>query len=484
MYAVWEEITYNVNFIITSTRSELQNNKLYSVEYTMPSVDYTGYNLQGWKIEKIVDKNGKPVSSELIGTIITTGVYSRLSYVADSVVTLKAIYDYNYYIRFNNNKPSDLDPSEISGRMSDIFVKNNAITKLASNSYAAKYYKFIGWSTKKADTVPMFANGAYVQNLAEYDGQIVTLYAIWKATQYRITFKNNGLGKTFDNKTEVTAVFDVDKPYRMYAYFDYSGNKYLYGYTFEKKATDDSKYFEIGGSYTNIISRGSVELYAQWKKASSGGGGGGGGGGGSTVTNNIEITNGNYVTAQMSEAAIAGGKVHTNITHGTWVYDSNINKWRYSSGQNSSAVTLFSDYSSLSYINDGFYKLGNEGYMYYFDPNGYMVTGFIEYANHIYYAEEAGQNVGALICGTRVIDGIEYTFNNFGEMLKPADGIWTVVEGFWYLNPFTNTWNFVVYKNAGGIDLVKEGTYKIKDMNGIYRIYTFDAYGNMIQQHS
>ena len=106
----------------------------------------------------------------MIGTVITNNEYSRLSYV-----TLKDIWSYNYYIQFNKNKPRDLKDSDITGKMDTIYIYNNQKTKLASNSYIAKYYKFIGWSTNKNATTPMFEDGDYVQNLAEYDYQTIIL---------------------------------------------------------------------------------------------------------------------------------------------------------------------------------------------------------------------------------------------------------------------------------------------------------------------
>ena len=56
------------------------------------------------------------------------------------------------------------------------------------------------------------------------------------------------------------------------------------------------------------------------------------------------------------------------------------------------------------------------GSWYYFDADGYMHTGWLEWNGHWYYLEsKIGSTCGTMVTGTKDINGVTYSF--------AADGI-------------------------------------------------------------
>jgi uncharacterized repeat protein (TIGR02543 family) len=64
----------------------------------------------------------------------------------------------------------------------------NAYETLTQNSYAIAGYSFEGWATTESGKVA-YADEADGCNITEEDNATVTLYAVWRAHQYTITFK-------------------------------------------------------------------------------------------------------------------------------------------------------------------------------------------------------------------------------------------------------------------------------------------------------
>ena len=321
-----------------------------------------------------------------------------------------------------------------------------------------------------------------VRNLTDEDGDEVILYAIWQATHYRIIFDANGRGKTGDDKKEVTVVVEKDVPFVFDNYFYTSANICVFGYSTAKNASKAGTHvYEVGDSVINLIESGSIRLYAQWRKL-TGVNGSSGRGNIPTIPQSQMQFSSNYVSMQMSAQALAFGKVHNEVTPGVWVYEEETDTWRYSTtldilnGANGNV-----GYTNMNYITDGYYKLGKEEYMYHFDENGVMTTGFIAYAGNVYYAEEIGRYKGALVTGSWIIDGIAYTFNDHGELEIPEDHIWTVVEdGQWFFNMYTGRWMYIVKRRVGGTRFLSQAMYRIKDITGTYQNYMFDEYGQMM----
>lgn len=69
---------------------------------------------------------------------------------------------------------------------------------------------------------------------------------------------------------------------------------------------------------------------------------------------------------------------------------------------------------------DGTYPANNwwqdpaNGKWYFFDPQGYMVTGWVDWNEHRYYCDPSG----AMVTGTYTVDGITYQFDGSGAMMQ------------------------------------------------------------------
>lgn len=125
----------------------------------------------------------------------------------------------------------------------------NQTLKLSSTKPTRTGYTFQGWGTSASDTSVDYAAGAnYTANTA------ITLYAIWKANTYTVSFNANGGTGAPAAQTKtygVTLTLSGTKPTRS-------------GYTFKgwgTSATATAVTYPAGGSYT---ANKAITLYAVW----------------------------------------------------------------------------------------------------------------------------------------------------------------------------------------------------------------------------
>ncbi len=89
-----------------------------------------------------------------------------------------------YTVRFDGNGGS--------GSMSDMTgVAYNTTAKLTANTFTRSGYTFKGWA-KTASGAVAYADEAPAKELATTDGATVTLYAVWEAKTYTVTYNGNG----------------------------------------------------------------------------------------------------------------------------------------------------------------------------------------------------------------------------------------------------------------------------------------------------
>ena len=91
-----------------------------------------------------------------------------------------------YTIAFNGNGATSGSTANITG------VKYTAAKTLTANGYSKTGYTFLGWSTSSTATTATYANKASVSKLSSVNGATVTLYAVWKANTYSVTYDANG----------------------------------------------------------------------------------------------------------------------------------------------------------------------------------------------------------------------------------------------------------------------------------------------------
>lgn len=127
--------------------------------------------------------------------------------------------------------------------------KDQTLT-LSSTKPTRSGYSFLGWSTSSTATSATYsAGGKYTANAT------CTLYAVWKANTYKVTFNANGGvgGPTSQTKTYgVTLTLSSSKPTRT--------NYIFLGWNTSASATVAT--YKAGGAYTSNVG---VTLYAVWQ---------------------------------------------------------------------------------------------------------------------------------------------------------------------------------------------------------------------------
>ncbi len=139
-------------------------------------------------------------------------------------------------------------------------VENFAATydetfKVSANAYTLTGYTFVGWNTKADGTGTTYAVNSDAINLAS-EGS-VSLYAMWEANQYTVSFDNNGGTGSMANQQ-----FTYDSAANLTA------NSFeKTGYTFagwNTKADGTGINYTNNASVLNLATEGNVTLYAKW----------------------------------------------------------------------------------------------------------------------------------------------------------------------------------------------------------------------------
>ena len=181
-----------------------------------------------------------------IQIVATSGDKTQIIYPADVGKRCAWVYTSDlkqtYTVSYNANGGTGAPSSQTK--------TNGTVLTISSTVPTRTGYKFLGWATSSSATSAQYAAGG-----AFTSDENVTLYAVWKANQYNVSFDANG-GQDAPNPQ--TKVHDTDlvlssvKPTRI-------------GYTFLGWATGDSASsaeYLAGGKYTKNAS---VTLYAVWK---------------------------------------------------------------------------------------------------------------------------------------------------------------------------------------------------------------------------
>ena len=212
----------------------------------LPTPTREGYECTGWFTEATGGLEiGKPGGS----------------YTPAFGQTLYAQWKANTYtIKFDGNTAT-------SGSMQDLQMTYDSAQNLTQNAYKKDGYEFIGWSTNKDAITPEYTDGQSVSNLTSENGEVVTLYALWKKTIV-ITYDANGgqgapgsqTGTIYNSQTSVDMILSDTEPtregYTFYGWTDVKGStvvKYQAGGTY--KFSDSVTLYAIWGtnSYTLTI---------------------------------------------------------------------------------------------------------------------------------------------------------------------------------------------------------------------------------------
>ena len=161
---------------------------------------------------------------------------------ADSSVSSKKLAKLTTYkITFKSNGGK--------GSMSKQSMAKGVSTAISKNKFSKKYYTFVGWKTKAKGKGKSYKNKQKIKLTKN-----ITLYAQWKLTKYKITYKLNGGKNAKKNPTAYTyktSTIKLKNPTRK-------------GYVFKGWYLD--KKFKKKVTVINKGSRGNKTLYAKWKK--------------------------------------------------------------------------------------------------------------------------------------------------------------------------------------------------------------------------
>ena len=185
LYAQWDAATYTISFNAGGgTGAPASQTKNYNVDLTLSDTvpTWTGHTFQEWNTK--VDGTG---TSYAPGATFTT----------DADTTLYAIWETTTYtVAFNANGGSGAPASQTKTYGVNLTLSETVPTKTN--------YNFIEWNTASDGTGISYAPGdTYTDNSA------ATLYAIWEAAVYTVTYDANGHGtapaaETYDPGDTVT----------------------------------------------------------------------------------------------------------------------------------------------------------------------------------------------------------------------------------------------------------------------------------------
>jgi len=235
LYARWKAIqypiTYETNGGTLAKKSPLSYKITAAVALKNPS--RAGYTFTGWY-------TSPELASETKVTKIKKG--------STGEKILYAGWKANVYkIKFAKNaKNATGTMSAITGVVYDTDVT------LSSGAFARKGYTFEGWNTKANGRGTAIEDGATVKNLCTKNNGTVTLYAVWKAIPYTITYHLDGGNNSAKNPDSYTVAQTITfaKPKKT-------------GYTFKGWYKDADLTQKISKIKAGSI--GELELYAKWQ---------------------------------------------------------------------------------------------------------------------------------------------------------------------------------------------------------------------------
>lgn len=177
-----------------------------------------------------------------------SGSMTQIIYPCDSDPGMRCGWVYTpdlkktYTVSYNANGGTDAPSAQ---------TKTHDVNLTLSSTVPKKAgYTFVGWSTSSSATSATYMAGSVYSSNSS-----VTLYAVWKANQYNITYNANGGTGAPDPQTKTHAVvlkLSDKKPERI-------------GYTFKGWSQNASSTTATYAAGANYSTNASVTLYAVWE---------------------------------------------------------------------------------------------------------------------------------------------------------------------------------------------------------------------------
>ncbi|MDR4073289.1 MAG: InlB B-repeat-containing protein [Eubacterium sp.] len=249
LYAQWRANNYTIRFDgNTADGGDTADQSMtydQAANLTANGYTKTGYTFTGWNTQ-----------SDGSGTAYTEGQnVVNLTSVEGERVTLYAQWRANSYtIQFDGNTADGGDTASQS-------MTYDTAVNLTANGYTKTGYTFAGWNTQPDGGGTPYTDGQNVVNLTSVEGEMVTLFAQWRANTYTIHFDGN----TADGGDTASQSMTYDTAVNLTA------NGYTKtGYTFtgwNAQPDGGGTSYTDGQNVTNLTSveGGTVTLYAQWR---------------------------------------------------------------------------------------------------------------------------------------------------------------------------------------------------------------------------
>lgn len=230
LYAVWKEMTYTISFNMNGgSGGPSSQTKYYSKELTLPTIvpTKTGYDFKGWSTSSSGRVNYNP-----------GGTFTN-----NANTTLYAIWTAKTYkVTYNVNGGSGTINAQTKTHGTNLYLTTTKPTRTG--------YDFQGWGTSSSTSTVTYASGGLYSANAD-----ITLYAVWKATTYSITYNANGGSGAPSTQTKtygVNLTLSGTKPTR--TNYDFQG--------WGTSSSATSAIYSPGGTFTVNAN---TTLYAVWK---------------------------------------------------------------------------------------------------------------------------------------------------------------------------------------------------------------------------
>lgn len=257
LYAVWKTNTYTVAFHANQGSGSMVNQSFTydddPVALTQNKFVRIGYQFAGWSVIK--DGKVAYVDTEKVRNMTSTD---------KGTVTLYAVWKPNSYtIQF--------DAKGGEGTMSSVPAKYNNSIVLPHCTFTKNGYTFAGWSTSVNTNTVSYEDRHSVTSLTSEDEGKVTLYAVWRANSYTVSYNGNG-ATTSPDELSKSGTYDVT--FNLYDENDFKKTGYRFmgwsvtenaPFTTEKEedaiaAVD----YQPGETVQNLAVSGEITLYAVW----------------------------------------------------------------------------------------------------------------------------------------------------------------------------------------------------------------------------
>ena len=203
LYSKWQANTYTVAFDANTGVGTVNDQTLvYDAETKLNANVFTkvGYIYDGWNTE--ADGSGTIIEDEALTPNI----------IGSGKITLYAQWKpIQYHIAFDSDCGD-----KATGSVATMDVNYDQTTNLplqldetSDNRFVRVGYKFTGWATASGDLFA-YEDGAEVFNWSKKDGDTITLYAMWEAISYTLSFEP-GADNVVGTVDSITLNYDETK---------------------------------------------------------------------------------------------------------------------------------------------------------------------------------------------------------------------------------------------------------------------------------